>query len=50
MLRVSTRSTATTLSAAATRQRSFNDLGTPLHDVVFCVIDLETTGGNRNED
>jgi DNA polymerase III subunit epsilon len=32
------------------RQRSFDELGTPLHDVTFCVIDLETTGGNRNED
>jgi DNA polymerase-3 subunit epsilon len=31
-------------------QRSFDELGTPLHEVVFCVIDLETTGGNRNED
>lgn len=27
-------------------QRSFEDLGTPLHDVTFCVIDLETTGGS----
>ncbi len=26
-------------------QRSFDDLGTPLDDVTFCVIDLETTGG-----
>lgn len=26
-------------------QRSFDDLGTPLIDVTFCVIDLETTGG-----
>ncbi|MCP5026440.1 MAG: DEDD exonuclease domain-containing protein [Actinomycetia bacterium] len=26
-------------------QRSFEDLGTPLSDVTFCVIDLETTGG-----
>jgi DNA polymerase-3 subunit epsilon len=26
-------------------QRSFDDLGTPLHDVTFCVIDIETTGG-----
>ena len=26
-------------------QASFDDLGTPLHDVTFCVIDLETTGG-----
>ena len=25
-------------------QRSFDDLGTPLHDVTFCVVDLETTG------
>jgi len=32
------------------RQRSFDELGTPLHDVVFCVLDLETTGGNRNDD
>ncbi|NND74376.1 MAG: DEDD exonuclease domain-containing protein [Ilumatobacter sp.] len=31
-------------------QRSFDDLGRPLHDVTFCVIDLETTGGNRTED
>ena len=29
---------------------AFDDLGTPLHEVVFCVIDLETTGGNRNDD
>ncbi len=26
------------------RQRSFDDLGTPLRDVTFCVLDLETTG------
>jgi DNA polymerase-3 subunit epsilon len=32
------------------QQRSFDELGTPLHDVTFCVIDLETTGGNRNDD
>ncbi|MET0911026.1 MAG: DEDD exonuclease domain-containing protein, partial [Ilumatobacteraceae bacterium] len=31
-------------------QRSFDELGTPLRDVTFCVLDLETTGGNRNED
>jgi DNA polymerase-3 subunit epsilon len=31
-------------------QRSFDDLGTPLCDVTFCVIDLETTGGNRHDD
>lgn len=27
-------------------QRSFADLGTPLSDVTFCVVDLETTGGS----
>ena len=26
-------------------QRSFDDLGTPLSEVTFCVLDLETTGG-----
>ena len=26
-------------------QASFDDLGTPLHQVTFCVVDLETTGG-----
>src|SRR3954452_23630783 len=26
-------------------QRSFEDLGTPLAEVTFCVVDLETTGG-----
>ncbi len=31
-------------------QRSFDDLGTPLADVTFCVLDLETTGGNRDDD
>lgn len=28
------------------RQQSFDELGTPLHDVTFCVVDLETTGGS----
>ncbi len=27
-------------------QRSFDELGRPLHDVTFCVVDLETTGGS----
>ncbi|MFN2389488.1 MAG: exonuclease domain-containing protein [Actinomycetota bacterium] len=27
-------------------QRSFDELGTPLSEVTFCVIDLETTGGS----
>ena len=31
-------------------QRTFDDLGTPLCDVTFCIIDLETTGGDRNTD
>ena len=31
-------------------QQSLEDLGTPLRDVTFCVIDLETTGGKRNAD
>ena len=35
-------------------QRSFDDLvdeaGTPLADVTFCVLDLETTGGHREDD
>jgi len=30
-------------------QRSFDDLGTPLYDVTFCVIDLETTGASPVE-
>jgi len=38
------------MSALMLGQRSFDDLGTPLHDTTFCVLDLETTGGNRNED
>ena len=33
-----------------TVQRSFDDLGTPLADTTFCVLDLETTGGNREHD
>ena len=31
-------------------QRTFDDLGTPLSEVTFCVLDLETTGGDRNND
>ena len=27
-------------------QGSFDDLGTPLRDVTFCVVDVETTGGS----
>jgi DNA polymerase III subunit epsilon len=32
------------------RQRSFDDLGTPLAETTFCVLDLETTGGDREHD
>jgi DNA polymerase-3 subunit epsilon len=31
-------------------QRSFDDLGTPLSDVTFCVLDIETTGSDRGGD
>ena len=30
-------------------QRSFEDLGTPLSEIIFCVLDLETTGGSPAE-
>ena len=33
-------------AAGPARQASLDDLGQPLHDVRFCVIDLETTGGD----
>lgn len=32
------------------RQGTFDELGTPLPLVTFCVIDLETTGGDRGAD
>lgn len=35
--------------AAALQQRSFDELGTPLQDATFCVIDFETTGGSPTE-
>ncbi|WP_036938375.1 DEDD exonuclease domain-containing protein [Acidipropionibacterium acidipropionici] len=31
-------------------QPSFDDLGTPLFDVTFCVVDLETTGGSGDDE
>jgi DNA polymerase III epsilon subunit family exonuclease len=31
-------------------QRSFDELGTPLAEVTFCVLDLETTGGSASDD
>ncbi|HAP75286.1 MAG TPA: DEDD exnuclease domain-containing protein [Acidimicrobiaceae bacterium] len=33
-----------------TVQRTFDDLGTPLRDVTFCVLDIETTGSDRGGD
>lgn len=30
-------------------QASFDDLGTPLDEVTFCVVDLETTGGRATD-
>jgi DNA polymerase-3 subunit epsilon len=44
-----TRRAAKAASASSTStggQRSFDDLGTPLAQVTFCVLDLETTGGD----
>ncbi len=38
------------MRTAAGGQRSFDDLGTPLADVTFCVLDIETTGGDRHAD
>ena len=35
--------------ALAPAQRSFEELGTPLSDVTFCVLDLETTGGSTSD-
>ncbi|MFZ9539932.1 MAG: DEDD exonuclease domain-containing protein [Ilumatobacteraceae bacterium] len=31
-------------------QRTFDDMGVPLCDVTFCVIDFETTGGSADDD
>ncbi|WP_380168615.1 DEDD exonuclease domain-containing protein [Jannaschia sp. R86511] len=31
-------------------QGSFDDLGRPLHETTFCVVDLETTGGSPTAD
>jgi DNA polymerase-3 subunit epsilon len=38
------------MRVAAGGQRSFDDLGVPLADVTFCVLDIETTGGDRHSD
>ncbi len=36
--------------AVLAHQRTIDELGTPLIDTEFCVIDLETTGTNRHDD
>lgn len=36
----------TIASASWEEQRSFDEMGRPLRDVTFCVVDLETTGGS----
>ncbi len=36
----------TTVPRLIENQRSFDELGTPLHQVTFCVVDLETTGAS----
>ncbi|MPZ73243.1 MAG: DEDD exonuclease domain-containing protein [Nitriliruptorales bacterium] len=36
-------------AARAPHQPSFDDLGTPLHEVTFVVVDLETTGGSPRD-
>ncbi len=33
----------------APHQTTIEDLGTPLHSVTFCVVDLETTGGRADD-
>lgn len=34
---------------AVAHQRSFDELGTALHEVTFCVVDVETTGGSADD-
>jgi DNA polymerase-3 subunit epsilon len=41
---------AASTSVPFTLQRSFDDLGTALADVTFCIVDLETTGGSPEQD
>lgn len=36
------------MARPASLQPSFEDLGTPLSEVTFCVVDLETTGGGAD--
>lgn len=41
---------ATTSASRTSAQKSFEDIGTPLSDVTFCVIDFETTGSSPDFD
>jgi len=41
---------AASATAGPVRQQSLADLGTPLSDITFVVVDLETTGGSANTD
>lgn len=38
------------LALGSEHQQSLDDLGTPLADVTFCVLDIETTGSDRGVD
>lgn len=38
------------IAATTPLQRSFDDLGVPLSEITFCVIDLETTGTRPSDD
>ncbi len=49
MLRSSVDDVTSDVQRATSRwesQRSFDELGRPLRDITFCVVDLETTGGS----
>ncbi len=45
----STSGSAVPAGPGLARQASFDELGTPLRDVVFVVVDLETTGGSPHD-
>ncbi|NOX28577.1 MAG: DEDD exonuclease domain-containing protein [Actinobacteria bacterium] len=49
-MRTSTDSITSSRWTEQINQRSFDDLGVALHEVTFCVFDVETTGGNRKLD
>ena len=50
LTRTHVRDCIVTMTALMLGQRSFEDLGTPLREATFCVLDLETTGGSRADD